>query len=177
MDVLYPIINSKLLDFYFNIYFNEYEVKPLHLGQLPIKKVSTQNLALEKAGESILTLNKELQNGSQKFQRTLQRKFELEKLLKKLQKWYLLGFTDFVKELKKKKIKLSLSEESEWEDYFLQEQQKALVLKSKIDTTDKEIDQMVYELYGLSDEEIETVESSKKSILKKRMNYKWIKKH
>lgn len=31
-------------------------------------------------------------------------------------------------------------------------------LKTKIDTTDKEIDSMVYELYGLSEEEIEIVE-------------------
>jgi len=64
------------------------------------------------------------------------------------------------KELKKKKIKLSLSEEAEWEDYFLKEQQKALDIKSKIDSTDAAIDQMVYELYGLTEEEIEIVENS-----------------
>ena len=33
-----------------------------------------------------------------------------------------------------------------------------MALKSEIDKTDKEIDQMVYELYGLSDEEIAIVE-------------------
>jgi len=32
------------------------------------------------------------------------------------------------------------------------------VLKSQINTTDKEIDKMVYELYGLSDDEILIVE-------------------
>src|SRR5690606_17417897 len=35
LEEIFPVLNSKLLDFYFNIYFNEYEVKPLHLGQLP----------------------------------------------------------------------------------------------------------------------------------------------
>jgi ferredoxin-NADP reductase len=154
------MINSKLLDFYFNIYFNEYEVKPLHLAQLPINKSSKGNHSLERFTKSILSLNTELQEVSSKFQRTLQRKFELEKLPKKLENWYLLGFGDFVKELKKKKITLSLSEEAEWEDYFLQEQQKALELKTKIDATDKEIDTMVYELYGLTQEEIEIVENS-----------------
>jgi len=102
----------------------------------------------------------EFQELSQKLQRTLQRKFELEKLSKKLQEWYLLSFLDFVKELKKKKIKLSLSEEAEWEDYFLQESKKALELNTNIDTTDKEIDAMVYELYGLNKDEIEIVENS-----------------
>ncbi len=40
---------------------------------------------------------------------------------------------------------------------------KALELKAEIDKTDKEIDQMVYELYGLTDEEIKIVEESVKN--------------
>ena len=60
----------------------------------------------------------------------------------------------------KKKIKLSLSDEAEWEDYFTQESKKALDLKAQIDATDKAIDAIVYELYGLSKEEIEIVENS-----------------
>ena len=108
----------------------------------------------------MLTLNKDLQNQSQKFQRTIQRKFELETLPKKLQNWYLLSYTDFIKELGKLKVKLTLSQEAEWEDYFTQEATKVLALKNEIDATDKAIDKMVYELYGLSDEEIEIVENS-----------------
>jgi len=57
-----------------------------------------------------------------------------------------------------KKIKLSLSEEAEWEDYFISEQQKAVALKTQINQTDKEIDQMVYELYNLTEDEIAIVE-------------------
>lgn len=33
------LLNSKVLDYYFNKVFNEYEVKPLHLAQLPIKRI------------------------------------------------------------------------------------------------------------------------------------------
>jgi type II restriction/modification system DNA methylase subunit YeeA len=40
------------------------------------------------------------------------------------------------------------------------EAKKALELKTKIDATDKEIDQMVYKLYDLTDEEIVIVENS-----------------
>ena len=105
-------------------------------------------------------LNKLFLDESQKFQRTVKRKFEIEELPKKLQDWYLLSYAEFIKELAKKKVKLSLSQEAEWEDYFLQEQQKALDLKATIDATDKAIDAMVYELYGLTDEEIEIVEKS-----------------
>ena len=38
------------------------------------------------------------------------------------------------------------------------ESNKTLELKSKIDSTDKEIDQMVYKLYDLTEEEIKIVE-------------------
>ena len=162
------LLNSKLMKSYFLSKYSDGKqlfpkVKGFQLKELPIKKISNkeQQPFIEKA-DQMLALNKELQEVSSKFQRSLQRKFPeaLEKLPKKLQDWYELSFADFVKELKKKKIKLSLSQEAEWEDYFLAEQNKATNLKNQIDQTDKEIDQMVYELYGLTDEEIKIVEGA-----------------
>ena len=44
--------------------------------------------------------------------------------------------------------------------YFNEQKQKATELKIEIEKTDKEIDQMVYELYGLTEEEIKIVEES-----------------
>jgi type I restriction-modification system DNA methylase subunit len=119
-----------------------------------------QQFPFIKKADQMFSLNNELLEVSQKFQRALEREFGLVSLPKKLQDWYLLSFAEFIKELEKKKVKLSLSQKAEWEDYFLQESKKALELKTNIDTTDKEIDQMVYELYGLTEEEIEIVENS-----------------
>ena len=134
-------------------------MKHTFFEKFPLVKPESEQPFAEKA-DQMLALNKDLQEVSAKFQRTLQRKFPeaLEKLPKKLESWYELSFTDFVKELNKKKIKLSLGDEAEWEDYFLAEQLKALALKTQIDTTDKDIDQMVYELYGLNAEEIKIIE-------------------
>ena len=56
--------------------------------------------------------------------------------------------------------KLSKSEEMEWMELFENKKTEAQTLKSEIEKTDKEIDQMVYELYGLSVEEIKIVEES-----------------
>tara|TARA_B110000305_G_scaffold201131_1_gene228730 strand:+ start:85 stop:417 length:333 start_codon:yes stop_codon:yes gene_type:complete len=109
----------------------------------------------------LISLNKNLQEVSEKFQRTIQRNFQgLEVLPNKLQDWYLLSYDEFIKELGKKKIKLSLSEESEWEDFFISESKKALEIKDSIEKTDKEIDKMVYQLYNLTDDEIEIIEST-----------------
>lgn len=75
-----------------------------------------------------------------------------------MQNWYLFDFTAFSKELAKKKIALSLSQKSEWMDFFETEKQKAVRIKTEIDKTDTEIDKMVYALYGLTEEEIGIVE-------------------
>ena len=166
LQYVFSILNSKLIKKYWLANYSDSKqlfpkIKGYQLKQLPIKIATKeeQQPFIEKA-DLMLTLNKDLQEQSQKFQRTVQRKFELETLSKKLQDWYLLSYTNFIKELGKLKVKLTLSQEAEWEDYFTQESTKVLALKNEIDTTDKSIDKMVYELYGLSEEEIGIVEKS-----------------
>jgi type I restriction-modification system DNA methylase subunit len=155
------IINSKLINIWYKYFDTDIEIKLTSVKQIPLPKLSNKNLEiLDDYCDKMLQLKKEIKDTAFKFQRTIQRKFELEELPKKLQDWYLLSYSEFIKELAKKKVKLSLSEEAEWEDYFMQESKKALELKATIDATDKAIDAMVYELYGLSEEEIEIVEKS-----------------
>ncbi|OIQ15998.1 MAG: restriction endonuclease subunit M [Flavobacterium sp. MedPE-SWcel] len=132
------------------------QFKGTYILDFPIK--FSDNLDFRTSLNYRLSYTTHLYDFTDKFCRMLQRKFELEKLPKKLQDWYELTYADFVKELRKKKIKLSLSEEAEWEDYFTTEQQKAVALKNKIDITDAEIDQMVYKLYDLTPDEIAIVE-------------------
>ena len=127
---------------------------------LPVKEISleAQKPFIEKA-DKMLALNKKLQEISQKFQRMITREFGLEKISTKLQNWYLLNFDEFIKELLKVKVKLNLSQKADWENYFIAEKSKAETLNNEITKTDKEIDGMVYELYGVSEEEIRIVES------------------
>ncbi len=72
--------------------------------------------------------------------------------------WPALDFKGFLAELKKKKVKLSLEEEAEWMQYFNKKKAEANALQADIEKIDKEIDRMVYELYGLTVEEIKIVE-------------------
>ena len=48
----------------------------------------------------------------------------------------------------------------EWLDLFEENKAKAQTLKSQIETTEKAIDKMVYDFYGLSEEEIKIVEGN-----------------
>ena len=68
-----------------------------------------------------------------------------------------LDFAGFVAELKKQKIKLSLSQQDEWEPYFNDYNTACNTLREQISATDKEIDTRVFDLYGLTPEERQTV--------------------
>jgi len=159
---LLGILNSKLIKTYLETICVKarggyLRLKNQYLLQLPIPE-KFEYERLERKVTEILSFNKDLQEVSQKFQRMLQRKFELEELPVKLQNWYVLTYKEFIAELGKKKVKLTLAREAEWEEYFNAECDKALHVKKQIEETDREIDRMVYELYELTEEEVGIVE-------------------
>ena len=97
LKYIIAVLNSKLLSYYF-VKNTAKSVRKLFpkiilndLRKFPIKKIKPefQEPFIEKT-DLILALNKELQEQSQKFQRTILRKFNLEDLPKKLQDCLLL---------------------------------------------------------------------------------------
>ena len=156
---LLSILSSKLMYFFYqNIYWDNKivfpQIKRSQMLELPIKNISPEEQLpfIEKA-DFMLQKNKELQEKINKFLKRLNSSFEIEKLPNKLKTFYTLDFPDFVKELKKKKITLTLKDQDEWEEYFDSYKKEILELKSEIDNCDLEIDEMVFELYWLSEEE------------------------
>jgi len=133
---------------------------------IPIKKctVEEQTFFIEKS-ELMINLNDKFQIKANNFKKYFQHQYSIEKLTKKLQYWYEFEFGDFIKEInkaiKKQRLeKLNKRDELEWMEIFESKKGELQILKAEIIKTDKEIDQMVYELYGLTKEEIEIVENS-----------------
>ena len=160
------LLNSSLMWFFIKNTSSEYSggyyyFKTQYIEPFPIpklEKLEQQEPFIQKA-DLMLELNKKLQETKQNFYDEL----KLEKLTKKLQNFETLEFDDFIKEYQKaKKLKLSKLDErklkEEWEELFQYDKNKVLELQAQINKTDKEIDNMVYELYGLSDNEIKIVE-------------------
>lgn len=167
LKYIIALLNSTLISYYF-VKNTAKSVRKLFpkiilndLRKFPIKKITltAQQPFIEKT-EKLLKLNIYIQEQSSKLQSSIQRKFTIVDLPKKLQEWHQITFAGFIKELSKLKIKLTLSEEAEWEEYFNTERKKVLDIKAEIESTDKEIDQMVYKLYELTEEEIRIVEES-----------------
>ncbi len=137
------------------------EVKPQYFEQIPIPPISDELAnSLVESVDKMLTLNADLQQKVSRFLRRITETYNLEKTTAALETFYTLNFSDFVKELGKQKVKLTLVQKDELEDYFNAYQAECQALKTEIATTDREIDQMVYALYGLTAEEIGVVEGN-----------------
>lgn len=121
-------------------------------------KVIGKGSDLETPASQIIEMAKEFNKLKIRFIELLEAKFPIEKLSTKLQNWPSLDFKGFLGELKKAKVQLSLAEEAEWMAYFNEQKSKAQSLQSDITRLDREIDNLVYELYGLTEEEIRIVE-------------------
>ena len=85
--------------------------------------------------------------------------FNFEKLSQKMEKYYKLSFDDFLNEVKKKKVNVKSRDNYQTLKEEFEKSIKVInPLLQQIKVTDNEIDQMVYDLYGLTDEEIKIVE-------------------
>jgi hypothetical protein len=161
------IVNSKLAWFFFKdicvIRSGGYiEVKPQYFEQLPVTLPSDEKPFNEKA-DIMLSQNKELWELKTDFLNFLKSELKPQKITKKLANWPDSDWDQFKKELAKGRVKikdLSLKERKEWQEYFTEEKLKAAEIKSAIENTDRKIDLMVYELYGLTLEEIKIVENT-----------------
>ncbi|MCT7485604.1 N-6 DNA methylase [Aliarcobacter cryaerophilus] len=166
-EALVCILNSKLIDFYYKFLVPEEgrtfaEVKAVNLKRLPIVNFEFNQEPFIQKADLMLQLNKRLQELKQNFINEL----NLEKVPTKIQKFEELDFDYFVKEYAKaKKLKFAdkLEErnfKNEWQRLFENDKKEVLEIQNQINITDKEIDQMVYKLYNLTEDEIKIVENN-----------------
>ena len=123
-----------------------------------LRFLNRRNKNFIRLSDIMLSKNKELQEIQKKFTKLLVSEFKLDKLSEKLENWYLLDWSEFAREVGKKKIVLSAVDEEKWLDRFERLQKEALAIKAVIDSTDKEIDLMVYRLYDLTFDEVKIVD-------------------
>jgi len=132
--------------------------------KLPVKIISPEKKkSFADKADIMLAQNKALHHLKQDFLTFLKNELKPVKITGKMENWPDLNWDEFRTELKKAKVNfddLNLKDRKQWQDYFLEQRAKALQIKAVIDKTDKEIDKMVYNLYGLTEEEIRIVEGT-----------------
>ena len=165
-NTLLAILNSKVVEFFLHSISTKkqggyYSYLNSFLEEIPLPIKSNENISIyslkyQKLKSDLFLLSKKMHS-------YILSRFNVIKLSSNLEKWHELSSMVFINELNKtikivKGSPLTKKDEFEWLELFEEKKQIAQTLKSQIDTTDKEIDQLVYKLYDLTEEEIAIVE-------------------
>tara|TARA_B100001063_G_C16768354_1_gene560011 strand:- start:1089 stop:3518 length:2430 start_codon:yes stop_codon:yes gene_type:complete len=171
IEYIISILNSKLMSFYFRYSNNEFDtlfpkIRVAEFKKLPIKIARLEVQHKSKIlVDDLLSAKSNLIATNEKFKTFFNHSFSLSKISRKLENWHELDFADFIKELNKVIKKtggtpLTKKDEFEWLELFEENKKKAQELQTQITQTEITIDTMVYDLYGLTEEERNIVENS-----------------
>lgn len=161
-------LNSKLYNYMFECFFDGLRMSGGYLlySSPNLRNTYIKSIPLESQqpfialADLMFSLNSQLQEKRSQFLRRLSENLEGVKITSSLQAFDTMDFKGFVAELKKQKIKLTLSQQDEWEEYFNQRVAECQKLSAQIQATDNEIDNKVFDLYGLTEEERKIVMTS-----------------
>jgi len=155
------ILNSKLINWYCYKFIYCSAIRTMRFdnpvtNKIPMPKIfkKEQENFIEKS-DLMLKLNKEFYEKKDKFLELIKHEYKIDKISTKLSKFHDLGFDEFMKQLK---IKLSIDKKSELLDFFEKNKIEVLEILNKIKKIDREIDEMVYKLYGITKEEQKIIE-------------------
>lgn len=160
------VFNSNISNFLIkqlaNSLKNGYNIGKNFVEQIPIVLPLEENEAIfdhdiNDVQNNSIKLNKEIKG----FLKWLQGEYNIDKLSQKLEKYYELTFDEFLEEVRKKKVntkKRAIRENLE--DEFNNSLKIIKQLQSEIQKLEDKINQKVYEIYDLTDEEIKIIENN-----------------
>jgi type I restriction-modification system DNA methylase subunit len=159
---LMALLNSKLMKWVFQ--FENFhmvnkplaEIKVIFLERLPIK-IPIGSKFLHQTSNDLISLFHELETVENSLNSVLSSKFEDPTWLKKFKNWTKLSDTTFLKYFESQQV--TVSRQAEWLDFFRSQKTKALLLEERITTIQSQIDNVIYKLYNLNEEDIEMIES------------------
>ena len=162
---LLTVLNSNVINYYIreNYYSSSMgggiNFTPDLIRSLPIPTTPENTEIFIELSDKIQECNQILQLKRNRFLQRLKDNIPNIKINGTLENFDLLDFTRFIAELKKQKIKLTLADQDEWEEYFTQRRRECNDLSEKINKINTEINQIIYHLYNLTEEEIQVVKN------------------
>ena len=166
LKYILALLNSKVLNFRYKSIGKQtgsgvFEYFENQISKLPIPIADeNQQQSLAQKAEKMIEVNKKLYDETQKAIELIELEYKPKKLSQKLQSFYTLGLNPFLEELQKHGVKLSLSQKEDLIGWYKNKSKLLNDIKTQIKTLDKEIDQEVYKLYGLTEDEIKIIEEA-----------------
>jgi hypothetical protein len=166
LKYLLAIINSNYAYWFLNNYRRHRLVNyfyPDDFRNLPIPAISlTEQDIFVKKVEVMMSEGKELQKLQEEWFMLLPKKLKPKRqLTKKLENWFLEDFEFFITEMQKVGVdisKLDFKQRKQLSEDFNAAKPDAFTAYNLLEQTDKEINQLIYKLYDLSETEIEMIE-------------------
>ena len=152
---LLAIFNSSLVRYELNTERrSNIHIYPDDWKRLVLPEIAKQQLIpVETLADTMLTLHRQLQDKRTRFLDRLSDNFEGLKITTALQQFDTMDFKSFMGELKKQKIHIPVKEQEDWKDYFTERVAECQKITAQIKATDEEINNRVFDLYGLTEEE------------------------
>ena len=133
-----------------------YQVDMNPLASIPIA-VSQDPTQFNARHDRLCSLNTQLKAESKKFDRIIGTVCKLNTLPRAASKWWAMDFKSFYAAIK---VKLPLSDVADLGEFFESQQQIIRSIRAEIDSTEFELDELVFNLYGLTAKERQTVRAA-----------------
>lgn len=163
---LLGVLGSTLMAWFFRKKFNRLdktfpEIRIYELASLPIRRaeggIEDELAALV---ETQLGLHRDRRHHGESFVELLGENFKLKPISGKLREWYRHEFGDLLAELARAGTPLTPGQQKVWLEAFKTERQRLRDLDHRIAATDRRIDDLVFDLYGLTAAERDWVRST-----------------
>jgi len=158
------LLNSKLINWYTYRFIFAKAIRTMHFDRPATERIPIvikKQDEIEKHVKNLMKLLSDLDDKNYKFLENVKRTFEISKTNKRIEEFYNFDFNDFLSQIRKNGAKkLAPKEEDEWMDYFNEMKEAISTLNSKISQTEDNINQLFYQIFGLTPEEIEIIDKS-----------------
>jgi hypothetical protein len=166
LKYILALLNSKLLNFRYKSIGKQtgngvFEYFENQITKLPIADSPPEvQAALAKCADQMILLNNKLNEAISNAANFIKSKYGIAKLPIKLREFHSLDDKEFLEEIKKARLRLSLKEEQRLIEWFGQAKADITAISDDINALDRTIDCEVYRLYGLNQDEIAIVEEN-----------------
>ncbi|AMK15261.1 Eco57I restriction-modification methylase domain-containing protein [Methanobrevibacter olleyae] len=166
LKYLVSLLNSKLLFWYFkdigyNLGGKGFRYKKIFIEQLPIKTTDKINeKKLDNLVDKLLIFNKHFLNETDSFLEYLIKEINVIKISNKLENYFNLSQKELLKEIKKQKGNISdkILKESLIQKYIIN-CEKLEQINSNINDLELEMNEIIYSIYGINDDERNIIEN------------------
>jgi len=163
---IWAILQSKLLNWYAYRFIYGKAIRTMRFdnpvtSRLPILNTSPEfRKKIETNAREMINLYKDFKSDLEKSLNIFKVEYKFKKNTTKLKNFYNFNFEDFILELNKQGIKLTLEQKDKLYEWFHIKKEKLKNQEKDIYRIKQEIDQELYKLYNFSIEEIKTIENA-----------------